>query len=153
MAANPPVVGALTTGFQASAWRAALPLGLGLLANNIIRAQLSRLPAIGEYVATGKPGNLLAGVATAGVLSMTSRFIRPEVAPAVLAGGLADVLLAAIKQFVGVGLADYLTPRQLVYGARGMSGGGADGLIPVMAGRGYVEDELMEAMAKEQEES
>jgi hypothetical protein len=99
----------------------------GGLGNAFLTRTITSQAFVPEMLRT-KPGYYLPGVLGAGLLGMATRAVAPRYAGTVTLGGLVQVLVKAVEDylpqmpFLGAALGDFLTTSQVVRGATGMTG-------------------------------
>lgn len=109
-------LGGVTSGFNLGLIKNGALVVAGAVGNNFLTKQLSRIVPV-NFLKTS-PGNYVTGLLASGILGMVAKFVTPKYAPVFFFGGVLDVVMRAVNQYVLPlaklsplkGLADYLTP-------------------------------------------
>jgi hypothetical protein len=113
-------LGGVTSGFNLGLIKNGALVVAGAVGNNFLTKQLSRIVPV-NFLKTS-PGNYVTGLLASGILGMVAKFVTPKYAPVFFFGGVLDVVMRVVNQYVLPlaklsplkGLADYFTPQSLI---------------------------------------
>jgi len=118
------IVGSITDAFNPGNLKTIAPMLGGMVAANMSRRWVGGQGFVPSMLQSGKPANLVIGVASAGLAAAAASMVAPRYSGAVLMGGVVEAVVGLVNTLTGMG----------VSGCSGCSGVGCIGCGSGIAG-------------------